>query len=399
MAASSSVSETIETETLPNDPEPGLAAVGSRLVYADKGALWLLTLDETDAAEPTWLADAEDVGDILISPNGRYAAYTTLQDTDAALLLVDIETGASQTLVDAADLADIAPADDLTALIGQLQWLADSQSLAFNTYAIDRNGAPGMGSLEDLWTVDLAGVLTERFPAGTGGGSFAISAKNVVMFGQTTAVIRANLDGSKQKTVITFEPVNTASEFAFYPWLQWLDDGAFATAAISSPDPYASASAELWRIPTTGEAEPLASLEGNIIFSPVVWSGSGSQLSYVRELADEPSSALVIATGSGQNPTTYAEDATRFFAWNPAEQAFVYAQPGSYAVGQVGAEPLVVEMAEGQTAVSAQWLNDNAFIIAIGSADNWDFRLQTAVGPATRLVSGANTPLFDSWSR
>ncbi|MFO7682781.1 MAG: hypothetical protein R6X34_22310, partial [Chloroflexota bacterium] len=83
--------------------------------------------------------------------------------------------------------------------------------------------------------------------------------------------------------------------------------------------------------------------------------------------------------------------------WNAAEQYFVYAAPGAYAVGQPGAAPVVVEMSEGRTAVSAQWLNNNAFIIALGAADNWDFRLQTIDGPTTRLISGSSTPLFDIW--
>ena len=384
------------SSALATDLEFSMASAGSRMVYADEGALWLLSLDGK-TAEPTWLADAEEVGDILISPNGRYVAYTILQDTEAALHFVDIETGATQTLVDAADLADISPSDDLITLIGQLQWLPDNQALAFNTYAVGRDGGPGVGSLEDLWTVDLDGALTERFPAGKGGGTFAISPDNVVLLAQTTAVVRANLDGSNRETVIDFDFVNTASEFAFYPWLQWTESGSSATVAISSSDPYSSASADLWRIYPSDEAEPLTSLDGNIIFSPVIWSSLGRQLGYVLQ-TNGPDASLVIGEGDGTETFIYDIDPTRFFGWNPAERYFVYAGQDNYAIGQVGVDPLVVELAEGKTAVSAQWLNDNAFIIALGSADNWDFRLQTVEGPATRLISGANTPLFDSWS-
>ena len=391
LSASSSVADTTEMADLAF----GLMAE-SRLVYADAGALWLLALDDTTAA-PTWLAEAEEVGEILISPNGRYAAYLTLNDRDAVLHLVDIETGATQILVDATDLENISPSDDLITLIGQLQWLPDNQALAFNTYAVDRDGGPGVGSLEDLWTVDLAGVLTERFAAGEGGGTFAISVDEVVVLGQTTAVVRTNLDGSNYETVIEFDFVNTASEFAFYPWLQWTENGSSATAAISSSEPYASAEADLWRIPVSGEAESLTSLDGNIIFSPVIWSASGRQLGYVLQTGGADTD-LIIGKGDGSETVMYDVDSTRFFGWSPAERHFVYAGQGNYAVGQVSGEPLVVELAEGKTAVSAQWLTDNAFIIALGSADNWDFRLQTINGPATRLFSGAATPIFDIWS-
>ncbi|MBE2225286.1 MAG: hypothetical protein IAF02_27360 [Anaerolineae bacterium] len=370
-------------------------AVESRMVYADAGALWLLTLGETAAADPIWLADAEDVNEILISPNGRYVAYLIVDEYEASLNLADIETGVVQSLVDAADLAEMVPAPELVVLIGQMQWLANSEAVAFNTYAVDRAGGPGVGGQEDLWTVDLAGSLTEQFPAGEGGGTFAIAPDNVVVFGQTTAVVRANLDGSQRQTVINFDFVNTASEFAFYPWLQWTEAGAFA--AISSPDPYSSVTAALWRIPASGAAESLTTLAGNIIFSPVIWSDNGRQLGYIREVVGSEA-ALVIGSGDGVTTADYADSATHFFGWSPAARHFVYGEQGNYAVGQLGESPLVVDMAEGKTAVSAQWLNDDTFIISLGSADNWDFRLQTIDGPATRLISGSTTPLFDTWS-
>ncbi|MCZ7671150.1 MAG: hypothetical protein M5U34_30390 [Chloroflexi bacterium] len=220
---------------------------------------------------------------------------------------------------------------------------------------------------------------------------------NVALLGQKTAVLRTNLDGSQAETVIRFPAVNTASEFAFYPWLQWLDGGAFAQAALSSPEPYTKPEANLWRIPATGKAESLITLPGNIIFSPVIWSDSGEQAGYIRQLTGRES-ALVIGAGDGQNMTPYGDTADHFFGWNPAGKQFVYTGPGTYAIGQTGEEPLLIDMAEGKTAVAAQWLNDKTFIIALGSADNWDFRWQTVAGPATRLISGSTTALFDIWS-
>ncbi|NHZ72520.1 MAG: hypothetical protein GWP17_05500, partial [Aquificales bacterium] len=396
-SASSSAADSTESEGETANSAMLVVSSPARMVYADDGALWTLLIADTDRVEPVRLVDAEDVVRILISPNGRYAAYVTQENSDSTLHVVELETGAAQTLVDPADLAVMVTDEALIVVMGQVQWLSDSQSLAFNTYAIDRAGGPGLGSLEDLWTVDLVGTLNGRFPAGEGGGSFAISADDVVIMGQTTAVIRANLDGSKRETVITFDFVNTASEFAFYPWLQWTERGVFATAAISSPEPYTSATADLWRIPVTGKAESLSTLEGNVIFSPIIWSDSGRQLGYIRELMGQDA-ALIIGTGDGETMISYADNANRFFAWSPAESHFVYAGRGAYAIGQVGVEPLIVDMAEGRTAVSAQWLNDDAFIIALGNAGNWDFRLQTIDGPATRLVSGSSSPVYDIWS-
>jgi hypothetical protein len=373
----------------------GAAPSLPQMAYVDGGALWLLPINETAPAEAVRLVEAADVGRVLFSPNGRYVAYVTQTEADSALYLVDLQGGESQMLLGPADAAEMNSDADLTALLGQVQWLADSQSLAFNSYVVPRGGGPGLLSQADLWTVDFDGRLRERFPAGEGGGTFAVSPGNVVLFGQTTAVIRANLDGSERETLITFDFVNTASEFAFYPWLQWLDGGA-ATAVISSPEPYTTAEANLWRIPAAGAAEALAALPGNVIFSPVIWAGSGERLGYVRALPGEPD-MLVIADGNGRNTVPYAE-AARFFGWNPAGSHFVYAGERYYAVGRPGGDPLVVDVAEGKTAVSAQWLDDDTFIIALGSGGNWDFRLQTIDGPATRLVSGSATSIFDTWS-
>jgi hypothetical protein len=292
----------------------------------------------------------------------------------------------------------MTPWPDATVLIGQMQWLADSEAIAFNTYAGDWMSSFGMGKQEDLWTVDLMGDLIERFPAGEGGGTFVILSNDVVVFGQTTAVVRANLDGTNKETLIEFPNVLTYSEYLYYTQIQSHHDTQDAHTAIASPDSRIEQSASLWHIPLQGQAEPLSSVESIVLQSPIYWSPDGSKIGYVRNLYDEPK-VLILAQGDGGQPVEYAvKDVEKFLSWNSAGTYFVYVGKNYYAVGQVGEEPLVVFLAEGKTAVSAQWLNDNAFIIALGSTENWDFRLQTAVGPATRLVSGSSTPVFDIWS-
>lgn len=394
--SSSSVVERVEAEAVSEAVTFSMVVSGARMVYADADAVWLLPLDEA-AAEPIWLADAENVTDLLISPNGRYAAYVLADDLDMTLYLTDIETGAVQTCLALDAILKEGATAESAVQIGHMQWLADSETVAFNTTLINRADDLGVGRQQDLWTVDVTGALTERFSTGEGGGTFAISEDNVVLLGQETAVVRANLDGRNRETLIEFDFVNTASEAPFYPWLQWVAGEAFAMVAISSPEPLDMAQAYLWRVPASGQAKPMGTIAGNIVRMPIVWSDAGNQLGYVQ-MAAGADETLVIGAGEGTTAASYAENVLRFFGWNPAAAHFVYAGQGYYAVGQPGADPLVVDVSEGRTAVAAQWLNDNEFIIALGSSGSWDFRQQTIDGPATRLISGATTPIFDIWT-
>jgi hypothetical protein len=381
----------------PTPAAPELPPDTGLLAYAVSSRLFLATLDMNQnpptAGQPAQLVDSADVQGLLISPDGRRVAYKAGSFSANELRVVNINGEDERTLVASSDLP-IAVAEDDTnraVLIDQVQWLADSRTVAFNTSVVNLVG-PGVISQEDLWTATLDGELVERFPAGQGGGAFALSAANQLIMSQAEEVLRANLDGSNPQTVITFDFINTASEYIYYPRPQWTADGSQAYVAIPSPEQFdEEAQATLWRIPVTGAAEELVAIPGNILFNPVLWSPDGDWLAYVQQLIapSNPPPALVVAEGNGRDRQEYdTAEQLRLYGWNSAGSHFLYSWQNFYTVGQVDEPSTDVPLPGGQLVSDAQWLADSTFIVLTASfdANTWNF--------ISGNLSGANTPLF-----
>jgi dipeptidyl aminopeptidase/acylaminoacyl peptidase len=393
----------IPSSTPPVDlPDAGTSmAANALLTYTNNDGLWLMMLDMSQAlptaVESVQLVDSFTVEQPLISPDGRQIAFMKYGDR-SALHVINLADGQDQVLVDTAELPVTLDADTAV-LIGQIEWLNNSQGLAFNTYFLNLAG-PGAGERVDLWTVGLDGTVTERFEAGQGGGTFALSANNQVILAQEDAIVRANLDGTEVETVIEFDFINTASEYIYYPPVQWTADGS-AYVAIPDADPWSAESeTALWRIPASGEAEGMAALPGNALFDPVRWSSDGTRLAYVQRLMDpsNPPPVLILADGNGRNAASYTSNAQlALYGWSPDGNHFLYAGSESVGIGQVDVPPVKVEIAGG-TAVM-QWLNASTFITAANVNGNWNLTSTNLDGETTLLASSKMPPpQFDVWS-
>lgn len=376
------------------------------LAYADNSGLWLAPLD-TNANPPAAGEFLQIVGDtnitqVLLAPDGQKIAYLTAATEANALHVVNVDGSERRTLVNSGGLPIAAEGDVSTvaALIDNVQWRPNSQALVFNTIVVNLVG-PGASSQEDLWSVRLDGSLTERFAAGEGGGAFAVSAGNRVLMAQAEHIVRANWDGSGWEEVIEFDFVNTASEYVYYPRPQWTADGSRAYVAIPSAEQFSpEASVDLWQVPATGPAEMLATLPGNVLFNPVIWSPNGNALAYVQQLisAANPPPELVIAGSSGQSPASYdmAPQLT-FHGWAPNSSHFLYSGPDFYAAGRMGAAPTVVAVASPTAAM--QWLNASSFVVATGSAGAWNLQSANLAGEAAGLATvNSQFPVFDVWA-
>lgn len=383
-----------------------VAGSAGLLAYVDDG-LWVVTLDlrqdPPQGGELRQLVDSPDVQQPFISPDGQKIAYLAGVPEENELHVIDLEDGDDTTLVNSADdlpLAAEEDSDDMAVLIGQVQWLADSQALAFNTNVANLVG-PGFASQEDLWTVTLDGELTEQFEAGMGGGAFDISENNRVLMGQTEAVVRASLGEDEPETVIEFDFINTASEYAYYPQPQWTADGDRAYVAIPSQEQFVPrASTALWRIPATGPAEPLETLLGNTLFNPVVWSPEGSVLAYVflDMSVSNPLPVLMLAEASGHSRSPYADGRQlTFHGWSQNEDYFLYAGNGFYAIGEVGESPMEFVVPDNQQAVAGQWITESSFVVVLGSTGAWDVVSGNVSGDTMTLLSDVGTSQFDAW--
>jgi hypothetical protein len=307
--------------------------------------------------------------------------------------------GDGDVLATSSSLPNASGSEDTAVLIDQVQWLPDSQGLAFSSTIVFQN-APGILPQADLWIVPLAGEPEARFAPGEGGHTFNISPDGAqVIFGLPESMVQANMDGTNRQTVLEFAFVNTASEYAYAPTVQWLANGNTAVTAVSSADPWQpSASATLYRI-QNGNAFVNGNVDGNILFNPVLWPPDGSQTAFVQFIPDGSNSqTLILADGSGANPIAYQPGQNmRLFGWNPGGSKVLYSSDGFVAVGQAGAEPVALPLPAGVS--DAQWLTDTAFMMVVGQDVSWNLVSGNVAGEMELLTAVSNSNVqFDVWT-
>lgn len=393
------------TATATTEPAADTAVIDglvSYLVYSDTDGIWRLPLDTTQspptAGEPVLLTAVTDVAHLLVSPDGQQIAYLAGDFERNRLGIISV-SGSDQVLVASEDLPNAA-GSDFAVLIDQVDWLPNSQTLAFSTNIVNLVG-PGAAPQADLWLVTTSGSLTEQFAIDTAGHTFALSPDGSrVIFGNPESVTRVNLDGSNREIVIEFPFVNTASEYAWAPTAQWLPSGSQAYVAIAAEDPWtADAGAALYQIPVSGPAVAIGSLLGNTLFSPVQWTRSGSNLGYAQVVIDSSNTrSIVVADGTGENPiiADSTTEVMEFTGWNRSGSHFLYTGPGYVGVGQLGQSPLEV-LVTGNIG-RQMWLTDGAFVTAVSSAGSWELITGNVAGN-TRLVgdTAVDNPVFDVW--
>lgn len=393
---------------IPPAPETGVAL----LVYVDNGRLFLsrlnLSQDPPTASSPIQLVDDTQVTYISIAPDGRRIAYLNGRDGPNSLKVVNIDGRGERTLLEAADidLPDGFEESDWELRLNQIQWLPNSQEIAFNTAILNLIG-PGIGPQEDFWTVDLEGEMSQIFAPGLGGGYFTISPGGTLLLSRPEEIVRATLDGRIQ-SLISFNFINTASEYIYYPTPRWTSDGSAAYVAIPSAEPFGPApTARLWRIPASGGATQLGTIAENILFSDLYWNNNGANLAYTR-LIDEtgaPTPRLMIATGSGQLPPDglpYATDEQLgLHGWSPNNQNFLYSGRGYFAIGQPAADPVTVPLPTNSRVGSGHWLSGNHYVVSLqpGGSGNWLFASGNLLGNTTTLINtqSSQEPLVALW--
>jgi hypothetical protein len=246
--------------------------------------------------------------------------------------------------------------------------------------------------------------LLQRFQPGQGGGAFVISPTNQVLLSRSDNLARINLDGSAGEIVIPFEFINTASEYVYYPQPQSVTgQGAFVTIPDARPwEP--GAAAALWQVPVSGPAIQLGAVDGNYLFSPVVWSQDGSRTGYVQQLVDflaQPLPQLIIGERNGENGVPHAGgDLLRFHAWRSSTD-FLYSGAGYFAIGRPGNPPHQFVLPAGREVAGAEWLINGSFLVAVGfpESGNWELRSGNAEENFRSLASLSSdlNVQFDVW--
>ena len=396
---------------VPPAPESGVAL----LVYVDNGRLYLsrinLSQNPPTASSPIQLVDDTQVTAISIAPDGRRVAYLNGRSGSGpnSLKTVNIDGRDERTLVNAddLDLPDDYNTADWELQLNQIQWLTNSQAIAFNTAVLNLIG-PGFIHQADLMTVDLDGEIDEIYAAGLAGGTFTISPTGVLLFSRDTEIVRADFDGTTQ-ALISFDFINTASEYIYYPTPRWTSNGSAAYVAIPSAEPFSRApTASLWRIPASGGATQLGTISENILFSDLYWNDNGSHVAYTRIVDDTGSSEprLMVATGSGQlgpEGLPYATDERlRLYPWSSNNQTFLFSGSDYFAIGQPQADQVTVPVPPNSRIDDGQWVTPNYYVVSLqpGSSGNWVMVSGDLLGNTTQILSTSSSerPFFQLWT-
>ena len=386
-----------------------------RVVYTGGGGLWIV-----DGEEPArQLTASQASGSPSFSPDGRWVLFRRELPPGEAnlpryeLAVIGVDGGGERRVVDPDDLPGEmgAPIDSdtdvlLDRLPLQIAWLPDSHTIAFNTII---EGGYGLTTNDDLWLVDLeSGTLTQLLRDGEG-GAFAFSPDGSHLVVSTSSrVTMMDADGSNPRVMVTFEFVNTASEYAYQPMPVWAPAGSHALVAISSPQPFGPevASGNIWRLPVDGDATLLATLPGQFLFNTMngdLWSPDRTRIAYTVPIGEANSNThdLIIADVDGDDPIVYASGELEFLSWAPRGDrfAFRYNQPSEVYLGRVGLPPaqLLAPLEGIERIASLRWADEETLVYVVVGTDTFAiWGGQVDVGYRIIATSSGSFPQLDA---
>ncbi|MFN2210678.1 MAG: SH3 domain-containing protein [Candidatus Promineifilaceae bacterium] len=389
----------VPTAVAPPTPTtiPPTVEVGHGLLaYIDGGRLFVASLNLGQdppelAQDPRQVSTADGVEHFAFSPDGRRIAYTAGSESTNSLNVVNVDGGDHRTLVSSniLPLAVRQESSRTTVLIDTIHWLPDGSSVAFNTRVQNLDG-PGGINQEDLWLATLEGELANTFPAGGGGGAFVMESATHVLLSRAAEIARGDLRTGEQEILLQFDPINTASEYIYYPIPQLTARGTYLAVPAQDPWP-AEAETTLWRMLVNTPAIEIGRLAAIPLDQPVSWSSDGRLTSFIRRSNSEeqPFLRMYTAEGDGSSAVPYAGGAElNFLAWKPGDEQFLYAGMGFYAVGRPQAPPVQLLMPAGQIISQGDWLKGDNFVVVIIDPANQGWQIQSAnTSGETRLLA------------
>jgi hypothetical protein len=191
--------------------------------------------------------------------------------------------------------------------------------------------------------------------------------------------------------VITYTPVITYSEYAYYAAPVWRADSSEVAAAIPSPDPFATPlTGSVWRLPVGGSASTAGTISGQFFFfgtgdEPLV-SPDLARVAFTRSTATPNIYSLHIAAADGTAEVLVSTGDVVWGGWAPDAAHFTFSLGGplSLQLGDVSgaSSPLV-------NGTDLEWFSSTEFLFLSGAMGGWTIQRGGIGLPSSPLASPA----------
>lgn len=376
---------TAEEHTVPSAtaaPTPSLV-----VVYTDGGNVALVG----ESGGPTFLTGSGRVEQVRISDDGTKIAYTRrpVDGAPVELHVVNADASGDTILMSPSDFDALYPLSGaLHHDLYQFDFLPASRVLLLNTRSIFEG--PGLAKLDDLIRIDTDSLSRTLLLAPGTGGDFTASpdGRYLALVRPDTIEIRMP-DGSPSGSgVITYAPVVTYSEYAYYAQPVWRSDSTLLGSVIPSSDPLAPAtSGAVWRLPPGAAAGLVSTISAQFFFfgtgTEPLLSPTLDRLAYTRSTTTPNVWNLYIASDVGSGEVLVASGDVTWKGWSPDGARFVFSLGGPMSL-QLGdttgaSAPLV-------TGTSLRWFNPAEFLFLSGSSSAWTLQ-RGGVGLASAALA------------
>jgi Tol biopolymer transport system component len=390
------------------------APAGLRIAFGRSDQVWLWAAEDR---ETTPLAAASSTNDgIRISDDGAIIAFTRGNEWWA----VSSDGTGERRLLGVEDLKEIEPVEPGVTVHG-LEWVPGSHILAFNTRLVT---AHGLVLNHDLHLLDADTLQrTQLLPPGEG-GEFHFSPKATRVAIVTPGEIHLlELESMERQEALTYTPVNTGSEYAYYARPAWAQDGSALQVAIPPADPFGQPlqNMTIWHIPTDGTPAGLVTslavvplLGPDVLaFSPDLQFVAYAKAQGAQDASQESTGVLLEVQRLADGAWQAHPEAGALFGWAPDSRRFAFVAGGEtpqLLIGQWSGETLAGSIEIGTPVYDVRWVDDEHYLFVAQRAraralrrgagqgtggDSWDLILGGTDGSSTILASIAEFPRYD----
>jgi hypothetical protein len=325
-------------------------------------------------AAPVELVNSGDVVESHVSSDGSLIAFIRSSDYSNYDLDVINSDGSNQrTLISTAQF-NALPRPDYATGVGPnlVVWESGSHILGFNTRAVLEG--PGLLVPGTFYTLDVDSGTLQQLIHTEDGFSFSFSPDgNFIAISRPTGVDLYHSDGSlAAANAVTFNSVNTASEYAWTPNIFWKNDSSSFCTVIAPEEPWVDdpGPSVVWRVSNTGTAAMIYS--GQMSFFPMgiaSFSPDLSMMNYRTQKGNpldntwELNVSLVDGSGNEQMDTGYFG---RLATWSPDGQKFIYSKlDGSNNLAfLINGNSAPEKLAEIVSLLDAKWVDDSHYIVS-----------------------------------